>query len=460
MDAKVRQSTDSHGSGSHGREETNELGEREYSGHSQATTLLNTDNTEMMHGLTHHDSFDSLVDQPSKLSKLRDPYFDSNKDSIREPRDEKREQMVANLPAEIWMRVTSFLNTADAAQLALSNKALHDKLSAVHLPALQRPENITDRIVVLQNMDARLKDYLLCFPCGTYHRRTRPGEEKLMKDYVLHPIFDCPNARNTVLPRIRLTHGRELPYYFVQLAVRGSKYTPSHGITPKSLERSWKCKDSTWTHRTRYMYHDGRLLMRVVSQTFAPPKLTVTGERHLLYDREEYTPFFSVCSHWRDGELMRICKCALAHIPEPPRSITSQLRQAPKISYSAAHPNYIVSGCDLCAPMRRCPECPTEYLVEVRMVEDPRDAVQTFKHALVVTRWSDLGDGSSPYTSPEWAALKGLETAEHYESFSQVGRRAVNGIFESAISGSIPPKRMISLNPKEEHQGEEGDKWY
>lgn len=451
-DSRIRQSTDNRGSGPRGTNETNELGERNYSSFSQAATLLNHDNTEMMHGLTHRDSFDSLMDGPSKHSNNQDLYLNSY--------DEKREHMVANLPDEIWTHITSFLNAADCAHLALSNKTLHDKLSAAHLPALWEDENKTNRIVVLQHMDARMKDYLLCFPCGAYHKRTSPQEETLKADYVVHPIFDCPNARNTVLPRIRLVHGRELPYYFVQLAVRGSRYSPSHGITPRSLERSWRCKDSTWSHRTRYMYHRGRLLLRVVSQSFATPNLTATGQRHLLYDREEYTPFFSVCSHWRDGLLMPICKCALSHVPESARSVSTQLRSAPRVSNGAARPNHIVSGCSLCAPMRRCPECPTEYLIEVRMLEDPKDPVNTFKHALVVTRWSDLGDGTNPYTSPEWAALKGLETAEHYESFSQIGRRAVSGIFESAISGSVPTKRLLSLNPKLEHQGEEGNGWY
>jgi hypothetical protein len=211
------------------------------------------------------------------------------------------------------------------------------------------------------------------------------------------------------------------------------------------------------------MVHDGRLLMRVVSTAFAPPELTVTAERHLLYDREEFTPFFSVCAHWRDGLLTKVCKCALSHVPKPPDPYKDQIRRAPKISREAAHPNFIVTGCDTCRPARRCPECPTEYLVEIQMCEDPKSEGFKFKHAIVVTRWSDLGDGMSPYTSPEWLAINGLNKAaggEEYESFSRLGRRAVSGVFESRISGSIPGQRMASLNPKNEKKGEEGDGWY
>ena len=191
--------------------------------------------------------------------------------------------------------------------------------------------------------------------------------------------------------------------------------------------------------------------------------MTETSARHLLYDRQEYLPFFSVCAHWRDGELMRLCKCALSHVPSPPKSYVEQLRNAPKINRALANPNFIVRGCDDCAPARRCPECPTEYLIEIQMVEDTKDPIRRFKHAIVVTRWSDLGDGSSPYSSPEWTAVQGLQTSsesEAYQSFSHVGRRAVGGIFESRVSGSVPGQRLLSLNPKNKKFGEEGHGWY
>lgn len=134
-----------------------------------------------------------------------------------------------------------------------------------------------------------------------------------------------------------------------------------------------------------------------------------------------------------------------------------------KFSRSIAHPDFIVRGCDECRPARRCPECPTEYLVEIQMKEDPNDKIAPFKHAIVVTRWSDLGDGSSPYTSPEWAAINGIRTDEEsggFDSFTNVGRRAVGGIFESHANGAPPGQRLISLNPSNKKLGEEGHGWY
>lgn len=94
------------------------------------------------------------------------------------------------------------------------------------------------------------------------------------------------------------------------------------------------------------------------------------------------------------------------------------------------------------------------------MVEDKKDPVMRFKHALVVTRWSDLGDGRSPSASPEYCAVNGYTCMDEYDSFSHVGRRAVAGVFESRMSGAIPGQRMISLNPKNKKLGEEGHGWY
>lgn len=447
--------------------EVNELGEREYPIFNQASAMLkNKDHTEMMHGLAHHDSFDSLVD--TQREKLKDPYFDSEDPEALELMDalaDLHARQLAALPVDVWKRIASFLNPVDAASLTMTTHVLYEKLGPGSLLALNASDNEYEKVDFLNRLDSHLPGHLLCFPCTKFHLRSNLGKESLKADYVANPLFVCPNVRKTVLPRMRLTHGRELPYSFVQLAMRRHRHSLNHGIKHESLARKWKCKDSQWSHRTRYMIHDGHLLVRIVSQCVALPaaQMTETSQRHLLYDREEYTPFFSVCAHWKDGELMQTCKCALTHIPSPPQSYFQQLKKAPKISRAAAHPNFIVQGCDDCRPARRCPECPSEYLVEVNMIEDKDDPVRPFKHAIVVTRWSDLGDGRSPFTSPEWAAIKGIDSSafgNSYDSFSHVGRRAVSGIFESRISGSIPGQRMVSMNPKNEKYGEEGHGWY
>ena len=314
----------------------------------------------MLHRLAHHDSFDSLLDQNTE-SKLEELDHDSKALAKLHRVSTKDERLVACLPDQVWKHVTRFLSPLDAAHLALSSRILVRKLGCEPFKALNRPENIHLKLQLLHSFDRNLPDHLLCFPCATYHARTQPGKESLKIDYVANPIFICANSRNAVLPRLRLTHGRELPYAFVQLALRERRHSSAHGIHHETLSRRWRDKESGWSHRTRYMVHDGRLLMRTVSHCYAPPsiKMTATSERHLLYDREEYTPYFSVCAHWRDGDLMKLCKCALSHIPAPPESYLQQLKKAPKIDRSKARPNFIVTGCDWCRPARRCPECPT-----------------------------------------------------------------------------------------------------
>lgn len=443
----------------------NELGEREYDVFATAapSTMADTrsksksvDYGDMMHRLAHHDSFDSLLDKPYMKDALRDPGFSSRAFSMPElVASEADELRVASLPSKVWARIASFLNPADAANLALSTKTLYHKLELMPFIELDRPENKHHKISFLHQYDDHHPGHLLCFPCARYHRRSLPGNEKLTVNYVTRPIFECPSVRSSVLPRMRLTYGRNLPYAFVQLALRHERHSPNHGISYEQLGRRWKCKESGWDHRTRYMIHNGHLLLRVVSQTFAPPstQLTETAMREILYERDEYTPYFSTCAHWRDGELMNVCKCMMGHVPAPPESYYKQLQKGLVVSRTAAHPNFLVTGCDFCRPARRCLECPTEYLIEVRMGEDSNDKYAPFKHAIVVTRWSDLGDGSSPYTSPEWAAINGVE-AMGYDSFTHIGRRSTAGVFESRASGEIPGQRLISLNPKGKKLGE------
>jgi hypothetical protein len=120
--------------------------------------------------------------------------------------------------------------------------------------------------------------------------------------------------------------------------------------------------------------------------------------------------------------------------------------------------------------MHRCPECPTEYLVELKLGEDKNevDPGRRFKQIIVVTRWSDLGDGTSPRASGmrrggewggEWGSITGEEGIK-YRSFERMGKRAISGIFEAQSGVTLPGQRLISLNPKMQKLGEEGDNWY
>ena len=186
-----------------------------------------------------------------------------------------------------------------------------------------------------------------------------------------------------------------------QLAIRNNNHGPEFGPPYDDLSRRYKDKETigTWNHQTRWAVIDDHLYMRVVSFAFCQPNLPPAGLRHLLYSREDFVPYFSVCAHWRDGNLMPSCKCGLSHVPAP-LSGSGVYRIAKEIEqHVKGNKNQIVTMCETCKPLRRCPECPTEYLIEVRVQEDrfEKDPTKMFKHAIMVTRWSDLGDGSAPW---------------------------------------------------------------
>lgn len=370
------------------------------------------------------------------------------------------EGAIASLPPDMWIAIASYLSPCDAANLAYSSRTLAQRLASGPWTALNRPENLGEKIKFLQSMDGMMPGHLLCFLCGTYHIRIQMGKERLKATSVPNPLYVCGSVGKPGYKplRTRLTSGHTLPFTFVQLVLRAKKFGSVYGIPLDSLGRRYKDPYSEWSHQTRYYVHRGHLLLRVTSKSFASPGLPPSGQRHLLYSREDYTPYFSVCAHWRDGDLMNICKCALGHIPHHRETIAQQLKRGPQIQGHLRNPDPIVTLCSFCRPMRRCPECPTEYLVELKLAEDKDDPLIKFKQAIMVTRWSDLGNGSSPF-SGEWAAIN-AEGETAYDSFAAMGRRAISGIFEAQSGVTIPGQRMLSLNPKNEKLGEEGHGWY
>ncbi len=413
------------------------------------------DDTDLLHGLAQRESNESLDLTLNRLKLIGT-----------RPQGEND---IAKLPSALWVRICRFLEPCDTASLAFSSKTLLSRLGPGPWEALYGKPNREQRIQFLIYLDEQLPAYLLCFLCGTYHLRTQIGNERLRPTSVLNLLYSCPSLGKPGLkpPRARITPAHTLPFTFVQLALRAHRFSPNHGIPSNALERRYSDHESEWSHQTRYYVHKNHLLLRVTSRSFASPNLPPSGLRHLLYNREDYTPYFSCCTHWRDGELMNVCKCALSHIPERRLSVAEQLRSGPQIQLLRMNPSAIVSLCSFCRPMHRCPECPTEYLVELKLGEDKNevDPGRRFKQIIVVTRWSDLGDGTSPRASGmrrggewggEWGSITGEEGIK-YRSFERMGKRAISGIFEAQSGVTLPGQRLISLNPKMQKLGEEGD---
>lgn len=380
---------------------------------------------------------------------------------------------VSRLDPQIWLQIVSYLDPADEASFRLSAKAFWPFTDDKVFDDLKEPSNFRSRCDLLHRLDSQLPDYLLCYACGKFHVRINPGKEKLRPTNIANPLFNCPHASTTnpalKISRQRITFGRTLPLPFVQLAMRHHTHGSKHGISHHELEKRYKDKDDVgkWSHQTRYAIIDEHLYIRVISTCFAEAGLPLAGMRHLLYSREDFVPFFSVCAHWRDGTLMPSCRCALGHLPVPIEGGgLKRVIQDVEAKWTKSEQLQIVSLCENCRLLRRCPECPTEYLVEIKLQEDRRekDPTKIFKQAMVVTRWSDLGDGSSPWTR-EWAAIRGdldaLPKQERYDSFKVLGGRAISGVFESFFTvEQVPTARLVNLNPSGERLGEKGHNWY
>ena len=410
-----------------------------------AQTGERKDHTEMLHSLAQRESAESLAEEAQAMFQ----------GIPLQPASE----FFARLPNGVWTRIMESLSLADKASLAFSSKPFRELSGPEVWTSLNTEENRDARTEFLGHLDEQLSDHLLCFPCAVYHVRTQKGQETLRPTNVSNPVFECPNAHNleNKVSRHRITVGRSLPFPFVQLIHRGHKYSKEHGIHIDSMSRRYKDRDGEWTHQTRYTVVDGHLLVRVISSAFATPALPPAGLRKLLYSPgDNFHPYFSVCSHWQDGDLMPAVKCALSHLPKAPEG-SGIAGTAAKVHHHMHRPNPIITLCSNCRPIRRCPECPSEYLIEMRMQEDKSDPTELFKHAIVITRWSDLGDGSSP-KSPEWAACNG---EAEYDSFTALGKRAISGVFESQFTvDHIPGQKMVSMNPDKVKLGEAGHDWF
>lgn len=408
------------------------------------------DLTDMMHAFTFNEDLDS-VDE--KFGRTSLDYDTTKPDGT---------AMLGSASPEIWLRVADFLSPLDVANLSATCRTMSTRLGRHPYKLLSDPVNRPYRLKYLLAMDHRLPRHLFCFPCAQWHLRIQPGLETLKPQNILNPLFECPNRTNIHLPppRIRITDGRTLPFAFVQLVRRSWAYGPDFGIPHQSLARRWKDPYSDWTHESTYHINsNGHVLMRVKSQHFVQGGMTDAAKRLLLFSRGDYTPYFSVCSHWKNGLLTSIPKCALDHIPFTAAADTYAITQLREKSLGKQG-HGLVNLCSRCQPMRRCPKCPTEYLVELKFTEDKTargHGADRFKQALLITRWSDLGPAHSP-DDAEWSAIAGGN--EDYDSFLEIGRRAVSGVFESAFTDTIPGQRILSMNPKNVKADEVGGDWY
>ncbi|KAK8005950.1 hypothetical protein PG991_012247 [Apiospora marii] len=397
------------------------------------------DLTEMLHALTYREDLDDIDETHHHGDSLE--YDPSKPDGT---------AMLASLSPELWLHVAEYLSALDVARLSFTCRTMTARLGPLPYRLLRDPSNHSDRLDFLLAMDAKLPRHLFCFPCAQWHLRIQPGFESLKPASVLNPLFECPNRKNFKLPppRIRITEGRTLPFTFVQLAKRHWALGPDYGIPHQSLARRWKessLSGSGWSHTSLYhITEKGHVLMRVTSQIFVEGGMPDAAKRSLLFSRDDYTPYFSVCAHWKAGELTSVPKCALDHLPVEDASARRDLQNR------------------LHGSMAPRPKAAGLYLFELKTAEDRSVAINgagRFKQALMVSRWSDLGPARRP-DDKEWAAVAGEDEEGDYDSFAEMGKRSLNGTFEAAFTDTVPGRRILSTNPKNLKEDERGGSWF
>ena len=335
------------------------------------------------------------------------------------------EVLVSRLPAELWVNVARYLTPLAAASFALANGQTARLVGGEFWSTLNRPENKQQKISFLEHMDDRVALHVLCYECTIFHHRMDPGNECLRESYRRKPIVKC--MRQVFIPSVRLSLDRSLPFVLAQLVMRGHRHGPAYGVPVKALNRTWQpvlsdCTTSTeWTHRTHFLIDKGQLLMKVTSMHFVPSQLSKSGQVLALTCRKDYTANYSTCAHEAHGlNLFSICKCALKHIqPGAAARMPSQ--------------------CATCRPLKRCIACPTEYLVEVKLKEDKSGGIPQFRPAIIVSRWTNLGDCMSP-ASKEWKAcssLQDLTDDDDFELYCTDDVKTVRSRYEAA-SGARP----------------------
>lgn len=315
------------------------------------------------------------------------------------------------LPSEIWEMVANHLAPSTAAALTMTGRRMYRYLGNQYLDALNAEENREEKASFLHHFEDKLPQHILCWQCGVYHHRQDASSERLGQYESA-----CPRYRADA--QSMLSRDRLIPWDLVHLATRAARHTPAHGIPTSALTKKWT-SESGWKHTTRALLVDTHLVLRASSLSWVEAYMSASELRVVVDER--YHERFSHCKHISNS-LDKYAKCAVSHI-RPGYQVTAQ--------------------CAACRPLRRCNQCPSEYLIEIKLVEDrqgPRSPLlPAFRHALSVTRWSDLGAGTSPHASLEWRAARSplFETwaAQKVDFWSL---RTVRSRFEAKDGNRVP----------------------
>ncbi|KAL9058259.1 MAG: hypothetical protein Q9162_001858 [Coniocarpon cinnabarinum] len=371
------------------------------------------------------------------------------------------------LPRELWITIASYLPPDTAASLALANRETAARLGPFFWPPLNDPSSKQSKAAFLAHMAPHLPHHVFCEPCARYHARhspkDRPHREVLRSasEYIRKPLLASRCKSGAALPATRLTLDQCLPYPLATLTMASSNFPDSHHHSPslKQLNRTWSPSNSawadiaqswtvdpTWTHETRFAisipFEPGdvpQLLVKVTSTYFPRANLTASEQRLILSSRKDYTANYTTCAHESKGGLLfSACKCALGHIP------SSSGKDVPRRA----------SQCPRCRPLYKCMICPTEYQIEIKLVSQGTK----FRHALVVTRWTNLGTCRS-VNEVEWRACSSELDYQDEESviWEWGDQRTVRSLWGAATGESAASWKAVPLRRPSHWRSERRD---
>ena len=418
-----------------------------------------------------HESYGLLATSLSgSQADRRDPRVNlTTEEHISDENDvqEFTDRALLRVPTELWLLIVDSLDPCSAASLACVNRQTSRLLGAEVWKALNEPSNRSHKVRFLQFSEHAFPKHVLCHACGIYHPRRNFGKDhRLLQSTTITTSAknsvaqNC--ARSELIPSVRLTFDVALPFTLAHLVTQRQRHGNSSewGIPLSVLSKSWSPAISDWTttaewfHRAKFVIDKrGHLLMKVSSTFWTAADLTDCERRLALSCRKDYTANYSTCPHEALGSrLFRICECALGHIPSTKSSLSGS--KGPKGTPFTPPQRMGAGGCATCLPLFRCLVCPTEYKIGVQLKEFRigRGAL-AFRHAIVVTRWSDLGDAWAPY-SPEWRACGSLGGSavtdeSDWEFFKVKGEslkeKTVRNRFEYAAGGRLSEVDAVPL---------------
>jgi len=345
--------------------------------------------------------------------------WSAHRQNPRKPITSTNHNFLEWFPAEIWLKIASLLSPISTVNLALSCHYFAFLVKYQRRLQLQCPRLRFQRIEFLRCLEINYPRALLCSSCVTFHtRKSRwsvfDRRERLNPKHYRFAKGNCiENSESASILR-----KGDLDWWLVQLVMRYSRFGPAYGVRLFTLRVGvGPGRSGYWAHNTFAAIVNGRLLIKIISQV-------------LFHARPDFRYH---CKAWQDKKYPLPTCNHLEYSPSLTAACWSAISSQDMTLAPTARRRF-------CSRLYRCQWCPSEYQVECRLGSElPGFRIGRKDSVLMVSRWVDIGDGSSPQC-PEWAGLVRLPSAERrsYEPFDFGGLTTVRSRFKNTSHNRIP----------------------